>query len=140
MKKPAFAIMALCFVITAAFLLTTCDGGGGGAGGTVWVGIFFNTNADLTVAWAVSGSSISDGEGIDGASDLRIAFTGTQTSNSFSISGTATGSLGNTTFTATGSVDTGSFDSTTASGTYSMTYAGGTYAPQAGEAFSMSKI
>jgi len=132
MKKPAFTIMGLCFVIIAAFLLTTCSGGGGGggAGGPVWLGTFEGLN--LLVAWAFSGGSITEGAAADFGETLELMFSGTYTASSFSISGTASGDNGADTFTASGTVTLGSLadGSTSASGTYTMDFALDRYADQ----------
>ncbi len=144
MKKPAYTILVLCFVIITAFLLTTCDGGGGGGGaiGDGWGGVFVNTQfTQLVVGFALSGGSIPVGVGqVDEVGTLDITFTGTYTSGTFSISGTASGGSGDTTFTATGTVTVGALGdgSSSASGTYSMNFAG-LYTNQTDEDWAMVK-
>ena len=141
MKKPAFTILALCFVIIAAFLFTTCESGGGGAGGAVWGGAFVNTEFSLLiVGWALSSGSITAGAGEAQVGTLEITFTGTYTSSTFSISGTASGLSGDTTFTGAGTVTDGALEdgSDYASGTYSMNYAA-LYTDQVDQIWTMMK-
>ncbi len=143
MKSATNKILIVCFAVLIAVLFTACDGGGGGGAGQVWFGSFDNIQyGSLLVAWALSGGSISEGEGSDFVEKLSITFTGTYTSAEFLISGSATGEFGADTFTATGTVTAGALGDSSASGTYSMDFIGDKYPDQLapGQDWSMGKI